>query len=49
MINSIMPSDITHFVTTSKIETLITNSLTDLGIDELCDHSNICKPSNRLV
>jgi hypothetical protein len=52
-INSVMPSDIPHFVTTSKIETLIMNSHTDFGIGELCaaplDHRNIFKPSSRLV
>jgi hypothetical protein len=48
-----MPSDITHFVTTSKFETLIADSLTNLGIGELCgaplNHRNICKPSGRFV
>jgi hypothetical protein len=32
-----MTSDITYFVRTSKIETLITNSLTDFGNGELCE------------
>jgi hypothetical protein len=48
-----MPSDITCFVTTCKIETLITNSLTDFVIGELCgaplDDRNIFKPSSKLV
>jgi hypothetical protein len=48
-----MSLDTTHFVAASKIETLITNSLADLGIGELCgaplDHRNICKPSSRFV
>jgi hypothetical protein len=48
-----MSLDTTHFVTAFKIESLIINSLADLGIGELCgaplDHRNICKPSSRLV
>jgi hypothetical protein len=48
-----MSLDTTHFVTASLTETLITGSLSDLGIGELCgaplDHRNICKPSSRLV
>jgi hypothetical protein len=52
-INSVMPLNLTHFVKTSKIVIIITNSLTDLGISELCgaslDHRNNFKPSSRLV
>jgi hypothetical protein len=52
-INTVMSSDKTCFVTTSRIETLITNSLTDFGIGELCgaplDDRNIVKPSSKLV